>query len=46
MDIVSRLRWYADGLWQCPDEVLEEAAAEIARLREERRSISTLIQKV
>ena len=37
MDIVARLRWYADGVWQCPEEVLEEAAAEIARLREERR---------
>ena len=41
-DIVERLRWYADGLWQCPDEVLEQAASEIARLREERRQREAL----
>ena len=35
-DVAERLRWYANGPYSCPDEVLEEAAAEIARLREER----------
>jgi hypothetical protein len=39
MDIADRLRWYADGAFSCPDDVLEEAAAEIARLRDERRWI-------
>jgi len=39
VDIVARLRWYSDGVFDCPEEVLEEAAAEIARLREDRRWI-------
>ena len=49
-DIVKRLENEANVFEQTlPDETVDlirEAAAEIARLREERRSISTLLQKV